>query len=184
MAAKSKNLHDLKPGSSTADAAKVGGSGDFGVSPDNRADRDYTSQNTKRADPGNAPPMASESADGTRVAGAGGNDAGVGSSSAGDLDADIIGVGGIGNIAQDVHKDHRAGADDAAQFGTIDRDIRAKQPGPKQPDKPVMMPAGDQQSTTDGEGADSAGRESIDGDNSFVGEVSSAEADGRDEAGE
>jgi hypothetical protein len=180
----SKNLHDLKPGSSTKDAAAIGGKGDFGVPVGNRADREYTSQNTKRADPGNAPPTASEELDGQRVAGVGGNDAGPGSSSAGDLDADIIGVGGIGNIAQDVTKEHHTGADDAAQFGTRDRAERAKQPAPKQPDKPVIMPAGDQQSTTDGEGADAAGRESIEGDNSFVGEVSTAEADGRDEAGE
>jgi hypothetical protein len=182
--AKSKNIHDLKPGSSTADAAKVGGSADFGVPLDHRADRDYASQNTKRSDPGNAPPNSNEELDGERVSGVGGSNVGPGSSSSGNFDPDIVGVGGIGNIAQDVTKEHIAGADDAPQFGTIDRDIRAKRPAPPQPDKPVIMPAGDQQSIADGEGADSAGRESFDEDSSFVGEVSSAEADGRDEAGE
>jgi hypothetical protein len=82
-----KNLH---PGSSTHDAKALGGKGDFGVPENDPIERNYTSTNTKRADPGTAPARSGE--DTERVSGVGGNESGVGSSSGGDIDTDIIGL--------------------------------------------------------------------------------------------
>jgi hypothetical protein len=91
---KKTDTHALKPGSSEADARKVGGKGDFGARAggERTADRDYTSRNTKMSDPGNAQPFDFED-DGVRDHGAGGRNAGPGSASGGDIDPDIVGVG-------------------------------------------------------------------------------------------
>lgn len=78
------------PGSSTQDAKKIGGKGDFGVRESDVIERQYTSTNTKRADPGGAPARSGE--DGARTSGVGGNNAGPGSSSGGDVDPDIVGI--------------------------------------------------------------------------------------------
>jgi hypothetical protein len=86
----------LKPGSSTEDARKVGGKGDFGAPEGGltgrTADRDYTSRNTKVSDPGATSPYDFEH-DGVRDHGVGLRDNGPGSASGGDLDPDIVGVG-------------------------------------------------------------------------------------------
>jgi len=75
-----KTLH---PGSSTEDAKKLGGKGDFGVPESNRPEREYTSMNTKMADPGAAQPRSGE--DGQRTSGVGANNNGPGSGSGGDV---------------------------------------------------------------------------------------------------
>jgi hypothetical protein len=80
------------PGSSTQDAQAIGGPSDFGVPESDVIERTYTSQNTKRSDPGNAVPRSGS--DGARTAGVGGNDSGPGSSSGGDIDTDIVGIKG------------------------------------------------------------------------------------------
>ena len=89
-----KKADSPKPGSNPADAAKVGGPGDFGARAGGArtADRDYVSRNTKMSDPGAAQPWASEQ-DGVRDHGAGARASGPGSASGGDIDTDIVGVG-------------------------------------------------------------------------------------------
>jgi len=86
----------LKPGSSTEDARRVGGKGDFGApeggATGRTADRDYVSRNTKMSDPGASSPYDFEH-EGVRDHGAGLRDNGPGSASGGDLDPDIVGVG-------------------------------------------------------------------------------------------
>src|SRR5690242_5138887 len=78
-------------GSDPNAARSVGGKGDFGVPETGRErDRQYVSQETKSQDPGGIP---AHSGVDDRVTGVGGNSSGVGSSSGGDIDTDIVGVG-------------------------------------------------------------------------------------------
>jgi hypothetical protein len=89
--------------------------GDFGAPESDVIERTYTSENTKRADPGAAPPRSTF--EGNRTGGAGGNYAGPGSSSGGDLDPDIIGFGKgdeIGGVAASGKIHDPPGPDDAA----------------------------------------------------------------------
>jgi hypothetical protein len=91
-----------KPGSEASEAKNVEAKGDFGVPVGSgpSLERDYVTQNTKRADPGAAPPRSGEDGgDGRRTTGAGGPATGDGSSSGGDLDPDIIGIGTGSGIA-------------------------------------------------------------------------------------
>src|SRR5881392_1213391 len=80
-----------KVGSDPEAAKKFGNPQDFGAPENDLAQREYVSQRTRHDDPGAAPEHAG--APGSRTAGAGGNESGPGSSSGGDLDPDIIGVG-------------------------------------------------------------------------------------------
>src|ERR1044071_5472794 len=88
-----------KVGSDTAAAKAVGGKNDFGAAESNTIERNYTSANTKASDRGGAQPHSGENED--RTTGVGGQASGVGSSSGGDIDTDIVGVGtGGSGIAQ------------------------------------------------------------------------------------
>src|SRR3954451_50343 len=96
-ATKQQNANaSLKPGSSSEDARKVGGKGDFGAPEGGGAgrvaERDYVSRHTKGRGPGATAPFDFEH-DGVRDHGAGGRDSGPGSASGGDVDPDIVGVG-------------------------------------------------------------------------------------------
>ena len=104
-----KNLKDLRAGSSQKDAHELGGQGDFGAGESNPTACAYAPQNTRHADPGAAQPRSDS--DGLRISGAGGNDSGPGSCSGGDLDPDFIGLGRKGGIAQSV-KNEPPAADD------------------------------------------------------------------------
>jgi hypothetical protein len=159
--------------------------GDFGVRESDVVERTYTSLNTKRADPGAAP--ARSTFEGARTTGAGGNHSGPGSSSGGDLDPDIIGFGKgemAGGIAASGKIHEPPGPDDAT--GTS-RDFAS---GP--PAAPNLRPASTGQikgstvqepdeRTVGPQGADAVSRS--DGSDAFAGEISSAEASGRDDAG-
>src|SRR5687767_5564799 len=82
-----------KVGSDPRAAAKVIGKGDFGAHEDDRIEREYVSEETRRNDPGGG---TARSGTGTRTSGVGGNESGRGSSSGGDIDADdeaLIGIG-------------------------------------------------------------------------------------------
>lgn len=156
---KSHDLHDLKPGSSAADAKKVGGSGDFGARADdeNRTERDYVSANTKQSDPGHAQALSNEELGGRRVTGVGGRTGSEGASSGGDIDTDLV---GFGDRAPTPHG--KVGGDHSVKGSTITR-----------PDARTLEGGAD--SATNAEGAI---------DNAFQGEVSSGEASGRDDRGE
>jgi hypothetical protein len=123
MASKNKGAKN-KPQQSPPNEGKVGsdpeaihqfgGKHDFGVPADDRhtVEREYVSENTKASDPGAAQPASSEF-EGNRTHGAGGKATGDGSSSGGDLDPDLIGVGtGGSGVADNPAKFDRPGADD------------------------------------------------------------------------
>jgi len=187
---KNKDIHDLKPGSNPKDATKVGGKGDFGVHESNVVGRTYTSANTKAADPGAAQPNSFEHQQ-NRRSGAGGHDTGAGSSSGGDIDTTFVGIGGAG-LAQNIDKDERGGA---AESDGTSRNAAAGDPakgenetlvgkvgGAKPQIKNVMTPSDER---TANMGADAVSNNDDDlQDDSFHGEISGAEASGRDQAGD
>jgi hypothetical protein len=196
-----KDIENLKPGASAEDASAVGGAGDFGVRADDAIGREYTSRNTKQSDRGAAAPPRSGEAEteGQRVSGAGGNQSGVGASSGGDLDTDLIGVGTGGTgIAANPSKQHIDGPDDSdgssrefasggpaqgrnqTHVGKVGGDKRVKGTTHRPPD--------DASSGTDAQGSDAAtpARRPDEvnpyGDG-FAGEISGGEASGSDQAG-
>lgn len=183
------DINSLKPGSNPADAAKVGGKGDFGVHENDVVGRAYTSANTKASDPGNAQANSFEHGE-ARQSGAGGHDSGPGSSSGGDIDTSVVGLGGSG-LAQDIGKDEQGGAAEtdgssrnAASGGPARGENQTnvgKIGGAKPQLRDVMTPADDRMLNV---GADAASNVEDDADDSFRGEISSAEASGRDQAGE
>jgi hypothetical protein len=173
----------LHPGSSGEDAKAMGGKGDFGVAEGDVVERTYTSANTKRADRGGAP--AHSGSHGTRTSGVGGNDSGAGSSSGGDLDTDIIGIGTGSGVAASGKIHEPPGPDDST--GTS-RDFASGPPAkrdkitsqPLRVSGSTVQPADDNSS---GQGADAASPSQSVND-AFAGEVSSSEASGRNDAGD
>jgi len=177
-----------KVGSDSDAARQVGGKGDFGVSEQDTIGRAYTSANTRASDPGAATPHAGE--DEGRTAGAGGNASGVGSSSGGDLDTDIIGVGTGGTGVAASGPRGTSGPDDsdgsAREFasGPPTQNTKGKKAGKVVGGDTVDHGGGDIETTAEGRGADAASRpargdpDAI--DDSFAGEVSGGEASGQD----
>lgn len=187
----SKDMASWKPGSEAAAAKDVAGKGDFGVPVGSgpSLERDYVSANTKRSDPGNAPPRSGEE-EGLRTTGAGANATGDGSGSGGDLDPDFIGVGTGTGISISGPSD-RVGAD--ASDGTS---AEMASGGPAQGlnqtgvhrvggNKRIAgttfdRSRGDASTSGDGQGADAITNPAARGDDSFAGEISSGEASGDD----
>ncbi|HEY7118104.1 MAG TPA: hypothetical protein VH475_16060 [Tepidisphaeraceae bacterium] len=176
-----------KVGSDAGAARTIGGQGDFGVSEGDTRGRQYASENTRRSDPGAAPPHAGENQG--RVAGVGLNDSGVGSSSGGDLDTDIIGVGTGGSGVAQTGPRGTPGPDDstgsAREFasGPPTRNAKGRKAGKVEGDT-LDHSGGDIESTAEGRGADAASRmprpDPDQVDDSFAGEVSTGEASGQD----
>jgi hypothetical protein len=179
----SKQKRVLHPGSSTEDAKAVGGKGDFGVPESDVVERTYTSLNTKRADPGAAPPRSGST--GSRESGVGGSASGPGSSSGGDLDTDIVGVAGGGGVATSGKIHEPPGPDDATgtsrdfASGPPAKGSYATEASRPSPGSFVQLP---DDRTAGPQGADAVSHPQTD-DDSFVGEVSSDEASGRNDAG-
>lgn len=187
------DLSKLRPGSSAADAKAVPGKDDFGAKADNTRERNYTSENTRQADPGNAQPQANEERGGRRTAGVSGNDSGPGSSSGGDLDTSFVGIAGGTGLAQDVDKEHHPAADDSdgtsdefasgghaqgqnqSDVGTVGGDHDVQGSTLIRPDDRTAGPHGADATSRQGDGND---------DDAFVGEVSSDEARGRNRTGD
>jgi hypothetical protein len=181
-----KNLADWKPGSEGELAGQVYSEGDFGVheSKASRGERDYTSRNTKLADPGAAQPWSREH-DGNRQSGAGGHDSGPGSSSGGDVDPDIIGVGTGGTGVSISGPSDRRGADEtdgtSDQFASGGHAI-GRVPPHANDFHGSTDTGGDRSTSNDTQGSDAATTGAPDdfrGD-AYVGEVSSDEAAGGD----
>jgi hypothetical protein len=176
-----------KVGSDPKAAQSVGGKGDFGVREDDVTERQYTSSNTRASDRGAAQPHAGE--DQGRVAGVGGHASGRGSSSGGDLDTDIVGVGTGGSGIAASPANEPPGPDDAT--GTS-RDFASGPPtqnrkGPKAgkvEGSTVDRSGGDVETTASGRGADAVSKpprpDPDQLDDSFEGEVSGGEASGAD----
>jgi hypothetical protein len=194
------DMASWRPGSDPVPAGDVGASGDFGVpagaGPDR--ERDYVNENTKAADPGATQPMAWEH-DGVRDHGAGARDSGPGSSSAGDVDPDIVGVGTGGGVAAS-GPGARPGPDDSDgtsnEFNSPVPQSRSKnvviepasgrnqtgvhKVGGSKRVRGTVAPGPDRTTVDDPEGADAATNPPARGDDSFAGEVSSGEASGQD----
>jgi hypothetical protein len=175
-----------KPGSDPEAARRVGGKGDFGVSADEEPERSYVSQNTKASDRGAAQPHAGSA--GGRVAGVGGHDSGPGSSSGGDIDTDVVGVGTGRGLSASGPSQRPPGPDDS--HGTSE-DFASGKPGEGKNQTNVHKIGGSKTgkgSTVQGAtetdsgatGADAANNPGARGDDAFTGEVSSGEATGQD----
>jgi hypothetical protein len=186
MTSKSKHQEQAYPHPGSGEPGKTS-PGDFGVPESDVVERTYTSHNTKVSDPGAAQPRSNSS--GTRTSGAGGNNSGPGSSSGGDIDTDIIGFGrgdNQGGIAASGKIHDPAGPDDAT--GTS-RDFASGPPAAPNP-RPAStgringstVQAADER--TVGPGGADAEANSDEGSDASAGEISSAEATGRDEAGD
>lgn len=184
---KKKPLH---PGSSTRDARAMGGKGDFGARESDRAERDYTSRNTKLSDPGAAQPWSRESQQGTRVSGAGARNTGPGSASGGDVDTDITGVGtggssisASGSIREPAGPDDSTGTSDEFASGKHAQGKNETNVGKVGGDKPlyrsIIQRNQDMATGNTERGTDAVNNPARD-DDSFSGEVSSGEARGED----
>lgn len=200
-AAKHRDPATLKPGSSPDDAKAVGGSGDFGAREGDSAQANYASRAVRNQDKGVTPVEANHPtlSSGNITSGAGMPASGDGGNSGGDLDPDIVGVGTGGSGIATSGATHRGpGPDDSD--GSTDEfasgphakgenqtgvgkqmynvDEEAKVSGS------VVAPADDLSTGQAERGADAV---NMDDDNelddSRAGEISSAEADGRDQAG-
>ena len=184
-----KSLANWKPGSESGQAKDVAAPGDFGVPVGTgpSRDRDYVSDNTRRSDPGASQPADWEQI-GVRDHGAGAPASGPGSSSAGDLDPDIVGVGTAGSGIAQSAPDDAPGPDDVADATDA---FASGGPAKIRPGGSTRAPRaarsrgnsinGDlnMQNGSDGRGADAATNPAR-GDDSFAGEISSGEARGDD----
>jgi len=179
-----------KVGSDSAAAKALGGEGDFGVREGDTIERGYTSANTRASDVGAAQPHAGEGED--RTSGVGGHVSGAGSSSGGDIDTDVIGVGTGGTGMSQTGPDAESGPDDsdgsAREFasGAPTKNKKGPNAGKVVGGDTMDHGGGDIETTAEGRGADAASRpprgdpERL--DDSFVGEVSGGEAAGEDNA--
>ena len=192
MAEQSKNPTDLKPGSSTEDAKALSGEHDFGVPESNTVGRAYTSANTKAADHGAAQVQDFEHK-GKRDHGVGGRDSGPGSSSGGDIDTDFVGLGGVG-LATNIDKpapdgsgrdarDTDGSSDNAASGGHAkgENQTLVGQVGGRHEQINVVTTPDARTLDVGADGVSNTGDTEI--DDSFRGEISSAEASGRDDRG-
>ena len=183
---------DLKPGSSTADAKALSGEHDFGVRESDTVERAYTSANTKAADHGAQHPHDYEHKS-RRDHGVGVADTGAGSGSAGDIDTDFVGLGGVGlsnNIDKpapdDSGRDARdtdGSSDSAASGGHAkgENQTLVGQVGGRHEQINVVTTPDARTLDVGADGVSNTNDTEI--DDSFRGEVSSSEASGRDDRG-
>ena len=186
-----KDMSSWKPGSESAEAKNVEAKGDFGVPVGSgpSRERDYVTQNTKRADPGAAPARSGEDGgDSARTSGAGGAASGEGSSSGGDIDPDFVGVAGgsglsvagpdanIGQAASDGSSDEFASGGHAQGQNSIPR---GRVGGDKRVQGSVVSGDLDYHIGADGQTSDNVNNPAR-GDDAFAGEVTLGEAHGED----
>ena len=184
-----KNMANWKPGSESGEAKDVAAPGDFGVPVGSgpSRERDYVNENTRRSDPGVSQPADWEEI-GVRDHGAGAPASGPGSSSAGDLDPDIVGVGTGGTGVAQSAPDDSPGPDDVTDATDA---FASGTPANVRPGGSAREPRAprsrgnsingdlDMQNGSGGRGADAATNPAR-GDDSFAGEISSGEARGDD----
>jgi hypothetical protein len=176
-----------KVGSDPSAAREFGGKTDFGAREDDTIERSYVSANTRASDPGAAQPHSVEAAGHGRMAGAGGTDAGPGSSSGGDLDTDFVGVAGGSGLAQ-APPSGVPGPDDSdgtvREFASGPPTQNSKGPKAGKVEGTTVDREGDIQTIAEGRGAAAASRPARGDpdflDDAFVGEVSQDEAQGED----
>jgi hypothetical protein len=152
-----------KVGSDPDAARTVAGEGDFGIHADDRTERNYASQQTKKQDPGHG---TQRSHDNLRTSGVGGNDSGRGSSSGGDVDTGADALIGLGDPHNTAPPQPRTAVDPA------DRPVL---------DNPVVNPDPARAGTLDNgssTSADGMNNETLHHDDSFRGDVTMDEAAG------
>ncbi len=182
-AARSHRSSDTShPGSTKV---KAEGKGDFGVPVDaSRAEIDYVSNNTKHSDPGAAQPADFEQ-DGVRDHGAGGPASGPGSSTGGDLDVDVIGVGtggtGLAISGPDNMETETGGRRADEVTGGSDRSHGGRKPLTEVPQVHGTTFSRDVEEDDVARGSDAA-TSSHSGDDSFAGEISRGDARGEDDS--
>jgi hypothetical protein len=187
-----KDMANWKPGSESKQAKDVIAPDDFGVPVGSgpSRDRDYVTNNTRKSDPGATQPADWEEI-GVRDHGAGGPAGGPGSSSAGDLDPDIVGVGTGGSGIAQAGPGGPAGPDDGndASDAFASGGPRSTNRRASDKNRPARVPQSrgssingdlDMQTGSGGQGADAATNSTARGDDSFAGEISSGEARGDD----
>jgi hypothetical protein len=170
-------------GSDPDAASAVGGKGDFGAREGDRVNRQYASQTTKNQDPGAGANHAGT--DGDRTSGVGGNESGVGSSSGGDLDTDVVGVGTGTGLSQS-GPDERLDGPDITTGTSADFASGKPAEGRNQSSNRVQRVQGttfsrDRDVSTGGDAQSSAAVTNPNAhsdDDSFVGEISDDEASG------
>jgi len=192
MAAKHRKKKDSGKVGSDRDAARhVSGKGDFGVPVDKgrTSELDYASRNTKASDRGAAQARSCEF-EGDRTHGAGGTASGTGSSSGGDLDPDIIGIGGIGGISASGPDEQIGVETDGTTRGRASgppvlhhdhpETHRAEQAQQEYRSIASAMAESGSESADSGQGADATGNAQAKADDAFAGEISSDEAEDAD----
>lgn len=168
-----------KPGSSSDDAKSIGGKGDFGVPESDVVERTYTSANTRYSDPGHAEPRGGANSCETGV---GANASGPASSSGGDLDPDMVGIGtgrGVSQSGPDTN--FSGGPDEAQNQSSRHSSLRAPVQHLNQPGagESTVSRTKDASTGADAQGADAATNPSARQDDSFSAEISTDEASGR-----
>jgi hypothetical protein len=186
-----------KVGSDPRAARQFGGKRDFGVpETEHERDRAYVSQETRANDPGGMPEHSANP--GNRVTGVGGNASGTGSSSGGDVDTDVIGVGTGGSGLAQSGPDRTEGPDivtgdqrvsDAfasktpSRGGNIKVDPKTKRRGNRRETikgTTFDRSGGDVSTTDPGQGAGAVTNPNVRDDDSFAGEINLDEATGID----
>jgi hypothetical protein len=176
-----------KVGESRRAAASFGGKGDFGAPEASENERNYASSATRNQDPGTFP--GHSLGEGTRDTGVGGNESGTGSSSGGDVDTDIIGVGQGGSTISVTGPDDRTHGPDMVSSeqnpsdtfaapgkkGRKGRNVRERVRGTT-----IDRTGGDASTTQAGQGAASVTNPDARNDDAFAGEISNGEASGAD----
>jgi hypothetical protein len=191
-----------KVGSDPRAVRKVGGKRDFGVPETGRErDRAYVSQETKANDPGAMPERSANP--GNRVTGVGGNASGVGSSSGGDIDTDLIGVGAGGSGLAQSGPDRTSGPDIVEGDQSPSEAFASRQPpraggrnlkvdrNRKRPSNrreiikgsTIDRSGGDVSTTDPGQGSAAVTNPRERDDDSFAGEINIDEASGMENAG-
>jgi hypothetical protein len=175
-----------------AAAAAFGGAGDFGAPETDVRERNYASTAARNQDPGGMP--GHSVGEGTRDTGVGGNDSGVGSSSGGDIDVDVVGVGdGIGMSAGGPDErtdgaDMVSSADNPSDTNAArNSDDKGRRNRPRPPlnrrieGTTIDRSGGDRDTLHEGRGSASVnGPADERNDDSFLSEISNDEAAGAD----
>ena len=186
-----------KVGSNPRAARQFGGKRDFGVpETEHERDRAYVSEETKANDPGGRPEHSANP--GNRVTGAGGNASGTGSSSGGDIDTDLIGVGTGGTGVAQSGPDRTDGPDIVGGDQRVSDAFASKQPprgGNIKVDRKIKRrgdrretikgttidrSGGDVSTTDPGQGPAAVTNPNARDDDSFAGEINIDEASGID----
>ena len=184
----SSSLADAKPGSRHENLNLPH---DFGAKNNDTVEVQYASHAALNQDPGRVQVRSNDERDGTRQAGAGSPQGGAGSGSGGDIDPDVVGIGGIGLAASIPDRKERADSIRNARQVPLSHPAKGENQDMNDVGISDQIPRGgtvtyDRDTTADGESRD-AGADALrttDADDPYadaaVGEVSGGESDEND----